>query len=312
MQEVIVAKLLARHGSKAMLPQPLSPGEFGVVDDTKEVYVGIDPTSNTGSFLPIIDAYYFANANFHATQVIQNYVFQITLIDPNITLEQIEALTDLNQNNGFIRLVKKVNTRAYISYEYKYNAGVLEIPQLPGLGIGTEQTVGAATGKNFDSYSFDLSGLSYTWEDTGAIASLINYAFVSTNSIKNGLVNVRQNLKILTENDYYSKNSYQFNLLSGTDVTIPLSFTLDEANTYDILYTASNTSLGYNTSRKCLITTNDTLSTVDTYSTSTVNNSVVNFTLSFEVVSNLLVIKYTADNDIKLNINVIGKYKSYI
>lgn len=312
MQEIIVAKLLARHGSKAMLPQPLSPGEFGVVDDTKEVYVGIDPTSNTGSFLPIIDAYYFANANFHATQVIQNYVFQIALTDPSITLEEIEALIDLNQNNGFIRLVKKVNTRAYISYEYKYNVGVLEIPQLPGLGIGTEQTVGAATGKNFDSYSFDLSGLSYTWEDTGAIASLINYAFVSTNGIKGGLVNVRQNLKILTENDYYAKNSYQFDLIAGTNLTLPISFMLDEANTYDMLYTASNVLLSYNTSRKCLVTTNDILSTVDTYSTSTVNDSAVIFTLSFEIVSNMLVLKYTSNSDIKLQINVIGKYKSYI
>jgi hypothetical protein len=311
MQEIKIAKLLSRHGSKAMLPQPLSPGEFGVVDDTKEVYVGIDPTSNTGSFLPIIDAYHFANANEHATQVIQTYIFQINLTNPNITIEDIELINDINQTNGFYRLVKKVGNRAYVGYEFKYVSSVLMIPQLPNMGIGTESTVAVATNMDFESYTFDLSGLSYTWEDTSAIASLINYAFVSTNGVKSGLVNVRQNLKVLTENDLYSKNVYQFDLTSGTNVLLPISFDIADANTYDFNYTISNTSLSYLSSRKCLISATTT-SNISVYADASINSSAVTFNLIPEVLSNRLLLKYTSNNTVVLQLSLNNKFKSYI
>lgn len=203
-QEIKVAKILTRTGLKASLPQPLSPGEIGTALDTQEVFIGLNPDNTAANnSLPIINCYAsVVDSQTYANQLISTYLFQVNLTNSSITNTDIEAANDDNVTAGFTRRYIKVGTRLYITYEYKYTSSVLDIPVMPNTGLGTEALLSVATGTSFVDNTFDLSLLgTYTWSDTSAIASLMNFAFTPANGIKSGLVNVVQNLKILTAHD---------------------------------------------------------------------------------------------------------------
>lgn len=203
-QEIKIARILTRTGMKSSLPQPLSPGEFGTALDTREVFIGLNPTLTTaGNNLPIITCYKnVINAQTHANQIISTYVYQINLSNPSLTIAQIELANDNNVTAGFTRRLTKVGARVYIAYEFKYTSNVLAIPVAPGTGLGTEVVFSAACGLDFSANTLDLSLLgTYTWNDTSAVASLMNFAFAKPDTTKSGIVNVDQNLRILTEND---------------------------------------------------------------------------------------------------------------
>lgn len=216
-QETKIAKILTRTGLKASLPQPLSPGEFGTALDTGEVFIGLNPTNTSANnALPIINCYAsVVDAQTYANQLISTYLFQVNLTNSSITNSDIEAANDDNVTAGFTRRYVKVASRLYISYEYKYTSSVLDIPVLPATGLGTETLLATATGISFVNNSLDLSLLgTYTWQDTSAIASLMNFAFTPSSGIKTGLVNVEQNLRLLTESDLVSMQTENVPIIS--------------------------------------------------------------------------------------------------
>lgn len=214
-QEIRIAKLLTRTGLKSSLPQPLSPGELGTALDTGEVFIGLNPANTAANnALPILRCYNEIDYNLYSNQLISTYLFQITLTNPAITNTDIELANDDNVAAGFSRMYIKVDTRLYISYEYKYTGMTLDIPGLPNTGLGTEELLSIATGTSFVSNSFNLSLVgTYTYQDTSAIGTLMNYAFKSGSGVKPGIVNVVQNLKIITETD-------TVNLLTGVNAEI--------------------------------------------------------------------------------------------
>lgn len=216
-QEIKVAKILTRTGLKASLPQPLSPGEFGTALDTGEVFIGLNPTNTAANnALPIINCYAsVVDSQTYANQLISTYLFQVDLSNPSITNTDIDLANDDNVTAGFTRRYVKVAGRLYISYEYKYTSSVLDIPVLPGTGLGAEALLSVATGISFVNNSLDLSLLgTYTWQDTSAIASLMNFAFTPSSGIKTGLVNVEQNLRLLTEVDLVSMQTENVPVIS--------------------------------------------------------------------------------------------------
>jgi hypothetical protein len=213
MSEIKYARLLNKRGLRQSLPQPLMPGQFGLCVDTDELFIGKDTSFDISDSRPIIDLQSILNGTEHANYTIQNYIFQVNLTDPSIDFDDVVAANDNNVTSGFSREFLKVGNKLFVGYVYKYVGGNLTNPVLPGMGLGTEQTLfNAIMMQSFDLFSLDLTAQGYTFEEAGAIATLINYSFADDAGNKPGLVNIRQNLKVITEKSDVYPQTLKFSL----------------------------------------------------------------------------------------------------
>lgn len=92
---IIVSRIQHRRGLKQDLPQPLRPGEIGVATDSRQVYIGGDPSNPVSQGFNSVS--YFENtlgARDHTTSIANNQIiaFQVPYI--KFTRGEFDGITD--------------------------------------------------------------------------------------------------------------------------------------------------------------------------------------------------------------------------
>lgn len=306
-------RMQIHRGSRSLLPQSLSAGEFGLCLDTKELFVGANREElgiAESGFIRISSSAY--NARLHANYTIENFIYCIVLTNPSISEDDIASITDVNVVNGFNREFFKSGNRLYIAYEYKYTGGLLDLPSMPSLGIGTTSILSALFGlSRFQDYGLDLTTIGFSVADAQIIASLINFSYVPPSGEKSGLVTMMQNLKVVTEQDgYYSTPVYFDVPIASTNSTL-VKFDRNEYQSYIIEYSAYNQASNFlqtgTMSLSCLPST--TVTSLNVVMQSSINPTSANLTFTGTNNSGITEIRYTSLIPLKIQLRV-RKWKS--
>lgn len=264
MSNIIPARIQNRRGKRQDLPQPLLPGELGFCTDTRELFIGADPSDITGITAPIIHVfgeYVGVNNDYTQTPVYTETYLHVANTILNSHLVQVdldgsdtypvlnEDLTAITSTVAMIRVEQNGHQRAYIVYKSSQPT----LPSYPTVTSGTVSFMGSV--KEFTGRELNLSGLSssgqaYTVLDTSAISRLINWVFDNSIAFQNsvgtgtGLVTMSQNIEIKTEaaDTYDNEVSVLRRTLVNNATQSPTGIWLSvkDSNSYDIKYTVGN------------------------------------------------------------------------
>lgn len=322
MSNVIPARIQNRRGKRQDLPQPLLPGELGFCTDTRELFIGADPSDVTSVTSPIIHVYgeyVGATSDYTQTPIYTNTYHSVTksILDAHLvqvdlsgtdTYPDITTDTTTTVSSELMIVVEENGSqRAYIAYKDPQ----IVLPTYPTVTNGTSRFLGTVkhfTGRELNLSGITIAGKQYTVMDTSAITKLINWVFDNSVTFQDavgtgrGLVTMSQNVEITTE----SSKNYDTELPvlkrtlvdNVTDQSTGIWLSIDDSDSYNIEYSIKNDR--YNRKGKLsIVVIGSTFDIVDDFQeTSTLMTISENIVLSAEFVpgsnSKVLDIVYTA------------------
>jgi hypothetical protein len=176
MPETIIAKIQNRHGLRANLPQPLSPGELGICLDTGQVYVGLDPNDPNSIVSPIIATFTPSTQTTNDANAIIND--QLVLINLTASTDVATIASDFNVDEEYVR-INDDNTKAYVAYDSHAAATATS-------------TGGAITSVNIANYGYgytgSITGVSIPGGDNNAVVdfTVVGGSITTATIVTNG------------------------------------------------------------------------------------------------------------------------------
>jgi hypothetical protein len=264
MTDITISRIQNRRGSRVDLPQPLAPGEFGLCEDTQELFVGRDPQQiPAGIRVFVNDSQQITAQNLLDNAVV---VFSIASLLSDEDLETLK--TDMESSSS----VNQVSLSQFFSSVTSTNwlvasgrpQGGATTAQVQSVIAGTTVPgqvsvfLGAIVLNNTASsiaLSTDGDALTLDHEYANSLAHAVNFAAGATGT-STGLITSNLNLKVITEAQTSSPGVISGSALNDFWAT-PVSIQLPQSASW------ASTGITYSTSESDVLIIDYSLSSID-------------------------------------------------
>lgn len=269
-KKVFINKVSYLNGNRRNIPQPLLPAEIGICNDTGQVFIGVDPETDSSVVVEIYDDYrnnqiideglYTSDFREIAAGILSGFIFY--------TEFEIDGSGNIGSNSFTSHRVFDLNgdfRRSFIAF----TSTSIPITESQATAIIGYPAFGfSSLGATFETWEEDFSSLTgFNYLDAGGIAMAINsvYSGYFSDVVNFGLVKVRQNKEIETSasehvlgfEQTYKMAEVSIAKTSNDDLTVfvdtGIIFNYADARNYNVEYSVSNNETAYEYRRKGLI-----------------------------------------------------------